>query len=168
MEYIRQVKVVQDKKVHWLFQLLRENDIVGQIEAVKQLHKYNSELVYEILKTVAKNENYFFKVRKCVLKALQKMEVSQINKWLSHEAYLLRVFNKKNYDEAVGFYKVNNFANLLEYFFDRAIIKAISKCKEEKLRLRADKDLELQELRKQRDKSDAEIMEDADDNAKME
>ena len=56
--------------MHWLFQLLRENDIIGQIEAVNQLHKYNSELVYEILKTVAKNENYFFKVRKCVLKAL--------------------------------------------------------------------------------------------------
>lgn len=76
MEFIRQVKVVQDKKVHWLFQLLRENDIVGQIEAVRKLQKYNSELVYEILKTVSKNENYFFKVRKCVLKALQKMEVS--------------------------------------------------------------------------------------------
>lgn len=77
------------------------------------------------------------------------------------------MFNKKNYDEAVGFYKVNNFANLLEYFFDRAILKAISKCKEEKLKLRADKDLELQELRKQRDKSDAEMMDDATDNAKL-
>lgn len=35
MEYIRRVKVIQDKKIHWLFQLLRENDIIGQIEAVK-------------------------------------------------------------------------------------------------------------------------------------
>ena len=146
---------------------MRENDIVGQIEAVRQLHKYNSELVYEILKTVAKNENYFFKVRKCVLKALQKMEVSQINKWLSHEAFLLRLYNKRNYDEGVGFYKVNNFANLLEYYFDRGDLKAISKCKEEKLRLKADKDLELQELRKQRDKSDADMIE-LDNNTKME
>lgn len=90
-----------------------------------------------------------------------------INKWLSHEAYLLRVFNKKKYDEGVGFYKANNFTNLLEYYFDRSILKAISKCKEDKLKLRADKDLELQELRKQRDKIDV-SMEDATDNPKIE
>jgi len=159
MEFIRQVKVIQDKKVHWLFQLLRETDIIGQIEAVNQLHKYNSELVYEILKTVSKNENYFFKVRKCVLQAMQKMEVSQINKWLSHEAFLIRAFNKKNFDEETSFYKVNNFTNLLEYYLDRSMIKAISKCKEEKLKLKAEKELELQELRRQRDKSDASIFE---------
>ena len=68
------------------------------------------------------------------------MEVSEINKWLSHEAFLIRAFNKKNYDEDTGFYKVKNFTNLLEYYHDRAIIKAISKCKEEKLKLKPEKD----------------------------
>ena len=29
MEYIRKVKVIQEKRNNWLFQLLRENDIVG-------------------------------------------------------------------------------------------------------------------------------------------
>lgn len=29
MEYVRQVKVVQQKRNNWLFQLLRENDIIG-------------------------------------------------------------------------------------------------------------------------------------------
>jgi hypothetical protein len=90
---------------------------------------------------------------------MQKMEVSQINKWLSHEAFLIRAFNKKNFDEETSFYKVNNFTNLLEYYLDRSMIKAISKCKEEKLKLKAEKELELQELRRQRDKSDASIFE---------
>ena len=63
MEYIRKVTVVQEKRNNWLFQLLREKDIIGQIEAVKALKNYNESTVYEILKTVARNENYFFKVR---------------------------------------------------------------------------------------------------------
>ena len=73
--------------------MLREQDIVGQIEAVRQLHKYNEDLVYEILKTVSRNENYFFKVRKEVLKTMHKMEISAINEHLSHEAFLLKCFN---------------------------------------------------------------------------
>ena len=64
MEYIRKVKVHHEKRNNWLFQLLRENDIIGQIEAIKQLPKYNETLVYEILKTVSESENYFFKVKK--------------------------------------------------------------------------------------------------------
>lgn len=90
---------------------------------------------------------------------MQKMEVSEINKWLSHEAFLIRAFNKKNYDEETGFYKENNFGNLLEYFFDRSLIKAISKCKEDKLKLKPDKETELQELRQQRDNPDASLFE---------
>jgi transcription initiation factor TFIID subunit 2 len=34
MEYIRKVKVNQDTN-NWLFQLLLEKDIIGQIEAIK-------------------------------------------------------------------------------------------------------------------------------------
>ena len=40
------------------------------MEAARRLHSYNDELVYEILKTVANSQNYFFKVRKEVLKSL--------------------------------------------------------------------------------------------------
>ena len=71
------------------------------------------------------------------------MEISQFNKWLSHEAFLIRQFNKRNFDELTGFYKENNFSNLLEYYLDRSLLKAISKCKEEKLTLKPEKHLEL-------------------------
>jgi hypothetical protein len=37
---------------------------MAQIEACKALSKFNEEFVYEILKSVAKNERYFYKVRK--------------------------------------------------------------------------------------------------------
>lgn len=70
MEFIRKVKVQQDNRNNWLFQLLREQDIIGQVEAARRLRSYNDELVYEILKTVANSQNYFFKVRKEVLKSL--------------------------------------------------------------------------------------------------
>ena len=115
--------------------MLREQDIVGQIEAVRQLHKYNEDLVYEILKTVSRNENYFFKVRKEVLKTMHKMEISAINEHLSHEDFLLKCFNQKNFDKVTGFYRENNFTNLLQYYLDRSVLKYISKSKEEKLRL---------------------------------
>ena len=152
MEYIRKVKVVQEKRNNWLFQLLRENDIVGQIEAVKQLHKYKEEMVYEILKTVSRNENYFLKVRKQVLKALHKMEISSFHKHLSHEAFLIKCFNQRNFDEVTGFYKENNFTNLLQYYLDRSLLKSISKCKEEKLNLISARQAELTEKRNLRDR----------------
>jgi len=62
-EYIRKVKVNQTKE-NWLFQLLQERDHIAQIEACKALRKYHEEFVYEILIAVAKNEKFFFKVRK--------------------------------------------------------------------------------------------------------
>ena len=162
MEYIRKVKVVQKERNNWLFQLLREQDIVGQIEAVRQLHKYNEDLVYEILKTVSRNENYFFKVRKEVLKTMHKMEISVFNQYLSHEAFLLRCFNKKNFDEATGFYRENNFTNLLQYYLDRSVLKYISKCKEEKLVLTQASQARLEELQQRQSKlTNEENMEDA-------
>jgi len=152
MEYIRKVKVVQEKRNNWLFQLLRENDIIGQIEAVRQLHKYNDDLVYEILKTVARNENYFFKVRKEVLKALSKMEITYINKYISHEMFLMNFFNSRNFDDVTGFYKENKFNNLLEYYLDRSLLKAISRCKEEKLPLISASQKMLEKLVEEREK----------------
>jgi hypothetical protein len=63
MEFICKIRVVQDKK-NWLYQLLREKDIIGQIEAIKPLAKqYADDFVYEVLKAVATNDNYFVIVR---------------------------------------------------------------------------------------------------------
>ena len=83
-------------------------------------------MVYDILKAVARNENYFFKVRKAVLKALGKMQISIFNEHISHEMFLLKFFDKRNFDETSGFYKPNNFQSILEYFMDKSIIKAIA------------------------------------------
>lgn len=72
VEYIRKVKVNQSKE-NWLFQLLQERDNIAQIEACKALRHYHEEFVYEILKAVAKNETFFFKVRKQALESLQEI-----------------------------------------------------------------------------------------------
>ena len=87
--------------------------------------------MYEILQTVSRKENYFYKVRKEVLKTMHKMEISVFQKYLSHEAFLLRCFNEKNFDEVCGFYRENSFTNLLQYYLDRSVLKYISKSKEE-------------------------------------
>jgi transcription initiation factor TFIID subunit 2 len=147
MQYIRKVHVVQEKRNNWLFQLLREKDIIGQIEAVHGLTNFNEELVYEILKTVARNENYFVKVRKEVLKALGKMEISTFNEHISHEMFLLKFFDRRAFDEESGFYKPNNFRYILEYFMDKALVKAIAKCKENKIKLLANKQSALEKYR---------------------
>ena len=72
MEYIRQVKVKQEQN-NWLFQLLLEKDIIGQIEAIRQLYKMDTQFVYEIVQSVSTNEKIFYKVRKIALKYLQRM-----------------------------------------------------------------------------------------------
>ena len=163
MEFIRKVKVVQTKRNNWLFQLLREQDIVGQIEAVRQLHKFNEDFVYEILKTVSKSENYFFKVRKEVLKAMQRMEISVFNEYLSHEAFLIKIFKERRFDEVTGFYRENNFSNLLQYYLDRSVLKHVSKCKEEKLVLTAESRQTFDDLKQRQSKLASEAnMEDAD------
>ena len=68
-----------------------------------------------------------------MLKALKKMEISAFNQFLSHEANLIRFFNRRNFNEKIGFQKANHFGDILEYFLNKSLIKAISKCKEEKL-----------------------------------
>lgn len=76
------------------------------------MHVYNEELVYEILKTVAGSENFFYKIRKEVLKALHKMEVYTFNKFLSNESFLLKMFNSKRMlpgDSVKPFYRENDF-----------------------------------------------------------
>ena len=53
-----------------MYQLLLDNDIVGQIEAIFELKNYREQLVYDTLQSVAKSDHYFFKVRKHALRAL--------------------------------------------------------------------------------------------------
>lgn len=77
---------------------------------------------------------------------MHKMEISVFNKYLSHEAFLLRCFNQKNFDEVTGFYRENNFQNLLQYYLDRSVLKHICKSKEEKLVLSAASNKRLEDL----------------------
>ena len=77
---------------------------------------------------------------------MHKMEISVFNKYLSHEAFLVKCFNQKNFDEVTGFYRENDFTNLLQYYLDRSVLKYISKGKEEKLTLTAFSSVKLDEL----------------------
>ena len=74
-EFIRLVKVNQERRNNWLYQLLRDKDIVGQIEAARRLAAYNEQFVYDFLKTVTKSQGFFYKIRKECLRTLQKIEV---------------------------------------------------------------------------------------------
>ena len=91
------------------------------------------------------------------------MEISSFHKHLSHEAFLIKCFNKRNFDEVTNFYKENNFTNLLQYYFDRSLLKWISKCKEERFKLTEQAELELADLKSNREKlNQTQNMEDAD------
>lgn len=138
IETIRRVKINQAKN-NWLFQLLQERDYIGQIEACKELRNYNDEFVYEILKSVVKNEKYFFKVRKHALRSLQAINVSEFGQFLSHEkSFLVQYFNQRNFNDKIGFYRSNDFKNILEYYINTYLIQAVAKSKERKLMLRED------------------------------
>jgi hypothetical protein len=78
---------------------------------------------------VAGSENFFYKIRKEVLKTLRKMEVYTFNKFISHEMFLLKMFNTNRMlpgDSVNTFYRENDFSKILEYYMDRALLKAIS------------------------------------------
>jgi hypothetical protein len=106
-----------------------------------------------VLKAVARSEGYFYKVRKEVLKSLKKMEVYTFQENLSHEHFLIKLFNKNRlvHDDSTGiFYKENDFSNVLEYYIERELFKAIGNCKEEHLKLAKDKLREILDKREQR------------------
>lgn len=76
------------------------------------------------------------------------MEVYTFNKFLSNEAFLLKLFNNKRLlpgDSVKPFYRENDFSDILEYYLERALLKAISKSKEEDLTLTLDKSKEVQD-----------------------
>ena len=104
----------------------------------------SSEDVYKVLKEVAKNEFFFFKVRKHAFKALEAIQVRAFNKLLSHEmTFLIHYFKQRNFDEDIGFYKANNFSNVLEYYINNYLIKSLSKSREQQIGVRSgvEKDL---------------------------
>lgn len=150
-EYIRKVKVKQSKE-NWLFQLLQEkSDYLAQIDACKALKHYNEAFVYEILISVAKNEKYFFKVRKQALKSLDQIQVSVFSQYLSRESTFLRsYYESRNFNDKIGFYKSNDFSNVLEYFINTYLLKSLAKSRERKLYVKesygGDVDLQIQAI----------------------
>lgn len=66
------------------------------------------------------------------------MLTSQFNEYLSHEKFLIKIFNQRNFDPSIGFYKSNNFSKILEYYFDKYLLKTMSKCKELRLPVNPD------------------------------
>lgn len=138
VETIRRVKVLQTQN-SWLYQLLQDRDYIGQIEACKELKNYDDKFVYNILQQIAMNEKYFFKVRKHALRSLQEINVRTFDNYLSHEkTFLVFYFNQRNYNEKIGYYRSNEFTNMLEYYVNTYMIRALAKSKEKELPLKED------------------------------
>ena len=81
------------------------------------------------------------------------MEMYTFQTSITHEMFLINLFNKNRIlsDESNAiFYKENNFSNVLQYFVEREIIKAISRCKNEEFSLKQDKKKEVYEKMEQR------------------
>lgn len=69
--------------------------------------------------------------------------------------FLLKLFNQNrliagstiaNSASEMQFYKENDFSNILEYFMDRGLLKAISMCKEQRLILLPEKQREVEKI----------------------
>ena len=112
---------------------------MSQIEACKELKNYNDVLVYEILESVAKNPKFFYKVRKHALRSLEAIQVSAFSQFLSHEkSFLIEYYNHRNFNEKIGFYKSNDFRNILEYYVNTYLLRSLAKSKERKLIIKDD------------------------------
>jgi hypothetical protein len=140
VQILRNIEVYQDEK-HWHYQLLKDTDIIGQYEAIEALKKQPTELSYNALEYVAKNTQYFFKIRQHAIKSLVQINTKEFNKYLSTEKILFQIFNsydsqiiKSNIFQILGpkytshHYKYSN--NPLQYFIDQTVIAQIGKCKE--------------------------------------
>ncbi len=54
---------------------------------------------------------------------------------MSHEKFFIKIFNGRNFDNSIGFYKSNDFSKVLEYYTDKTILRVLSRCKESPLNL---------------------------------
>lgn len=43
---------------------------------------------------------------------------------------MIKIFNQRNFDASIGFYKANDFSKPLEYYFDKYLLKTLAKCKD--------------------------------------
>mmetsp|Transcript_10031 Transcript_10031/g.15256 ORF Transcript_10031/g.15256 Transcript_10031/m.15256 type:complete len:109 (-) Transcript_10031:1828-2154(-) len=90
------------------------------------------------------NEYFFFKVRKHALRALEKIQVSAFRQLLSYEkTYLIHYFKQRNFNDKIGFYKANDFSNVLEYYVNTYLLRSLSKSKESPLMVRQELDVEF-------------------------
>lgn len=60
----------------------------------------------------------------------------------------MMTFNQRNFDAKIGFYKSNDFSKVLEYYCDKYLLKVISKCKEQPLKIKEEIKEELLNLNK--------------------
>lgn len=120
MEYIRQIKIHQTEN-NWHFQLMKEWDIIGQIEAINEMKwSHITKDSYTAIQNVINNKEYFFYVRKEAVKALAQINTAEFNEYLSSERFLLKIF-KTGYSGYTG--------NALFFPY---LIKYVSECWEEK------------------------------------
>lgn len=76
-------------------------------------------------------------MRKVALRYLQKIQTSAFSEFLSNEMFLIKIFNQRNFDASIGFYRANDFSKQpLEYYFDKYLLKTLAKCKEAPLPLK--------------------------------
>ena len=88
---------------------------------------------------MAKNEKFFFNVRKQALRSLEAIQVSAFQEFLSHEkTFLINYYKSRNFNDKIGFYKSNNFENTLEYYVNTYLLRSLSKSKEHKLSITSD------------------------------
>ena len=60
--------------------------------------------------------------------------MSVFQEYLPHErAFLFNYYNLRNFDDETGFYKSNNFADVLEYYINTYLLRSLAKSKEQKL-----------------------------------
>ena len=51
--------------------------------------------------------------------------------------FFIKIFKDRNFDNSIGFYKSNDFSRILEYYFDKYLLKTLAKCKEVSLAIQA-------------------------------
>jgi hypothetical protein len=73
------------------------------------------------------------------LKSLLAINVAEFNQNLSREKFfLIKFFNQRNFNDKIGFYKSNDFKNILDYYINTYLIRSMAKSKEKKLQLKSD------------------------------
>lgn len=117
----------------WIYQILREKDLVGQYEAIHKLKKIDSEAAYECLKYVIETDEFFYKIRQEALYAISQMNTRAFNKYLSTERFLMKVFSeyddgfsKTVFNNSVGRQDLKYRTSAIRYLFDQTLLEVVS------------------------------------------